>query len=301
MGADYLQSVREAAEDVRKAMLKRGFSLAFGGEGELPTKKPRAPTDARSEFLANKALGDWAEQSLAAAIREADPKIWVGHYGQSDSIAAGEEGFADFYRAGLENVRLYGKRPDLLLFDENERLDRYGGFDISMLGLSELDELARLAKASIEVRSSKVDALKYMAVRKADREGGKKASRDAPSFTVKAEDLVVVYRWLERYGISQAYVQVFFDSVWGMNVLDIFRWIAADNFKIENPDKSQGKATILVPITQGCKLGVFTETPEQRIRKKVTRLGRHDSYIEPVLKPGNLKLNMRDFRRVVRV
>src|SRR5205814_1815879 len=87
--------------------------LQFGGPGDVPTKKLRVPTDAFSEFLANRAMGDWAETVLAAGIREACPQWRVVPYGDADRLAAGEPEFAQFYRHRSEEVRLYGKRPDL--------------------------------------------------------------------------------------------------------------------------------------------------------------------------------------------
>ena len=53
--------------------------------------------------------------------------------------------------------------------------------------------------AAVEVRSSKFEALTYMKVRKEQRAAGKTKARETPSFTVKVEDLVIVYRWLERH------------------------------------------------------------------------------------------------------
>lgn len=297
---NYLARLKSAAEKMTQIMSDKGFELSFGGQGALPKRKPSAPTDVRSEFLANRALGDWAEKSLAHAIRSAG--VWdVAHYGQSDSISAGDEGFREFYLNQLELVRLFGKRPDLLIFEDKTQLKSIADFDISMFDQKTLDAFASNAIASIEVRSSKVEAIRYMRVRKEDRAAGKstKATRDTPSFTIKAEDLVIVYRWLERYKISQTYCQVFFDSVWAMNVLDIFEWISTNEFKIDNPDKSQGKATILIPITEGTKVGDFDSTPSQTLRPKVSRLGRHDTYIEPEFDPTKLNLNLDAFKSVV--
>jgi len=297
---NYLNRLKNAADKMTHIMSKKGFELSFGGEGALPKRKPSAPTDVRSEFLANRALGDWAEKSLAHAIRSAG--TWdVAHYGQSDSISAGDEGFREFYLNQLELVRLYGKRPDLLIFEDKTQLKSVKDFDISMFDQKSLDDFASKAIASIEVRSSKVEAIKYMSVRKEDRAAGRstKATRDTPSFTIKAEDLVIVYRWLERYKIPQTYCQVFFDSVWAMNVLDIFEWISTNDFKIDNPDKSQGKATILIPITEGTRVGDFDSTPSQTLCPKVSRLGRHDTYIEPIFDPTKLHLNFDVFKTVV--
>jgi hypothetical protein len=61
----------------------------------------------------------------------------------------------------------------------------------------------RQAIAAVEVRSSKFDALTYMAIRKQQRAAGKTTGRETPSFTVKVEDLVIVYRWLERHHVPE--------------------------------------------------------------------------------------------------
>ena len=63
--------------------------LSFGGEGVMPTRKPTVPTDARSKFLANRAMGDWAEQALSAALLAALPEWRVAQYGDTNRIAAG--------------------------------------------------------------------------------------------------------------------------------------------------------------------------------------------------------------------
>ena len=58
----------------------------------------RPPTMANSEFLTNKEQGDWAEQVVYKAINEYSDEFFAVEYGRSESIAAGEEGFADFYK-----------------------------------------------------------------------------------------------------------------------------------------------------------------------------------------------------------
>ena len=95
---------------------------------------------------------------------------------------------------------------------------------------------------------------------------------------MKVEDLVIVYRWLERYGVPQSYCQVFFDSVFAINFLQIFEFIASGTgFTIDTPAKSQEKATIMVPITCGSQIGRTTSLPTFAAEQKVTNLGRHDA------------------------
>jgi hypothetical protein len=76
--------------------------LTFGGDGQPPARKPTVPTDARSEFLANRAMGDWAERMLSDALVRALPEWKVVQYGSTDRIAAGHPEFKTRYLAGLE-------------------------------------------------------------------------------------------------------------------------------------------------------------------------------------------------------
>lgn len=299
----YFNKLYDAQADVACVLKAKGVHeshLKFGGPGVPPARAPRAPTDARSEFLANRAMGDWAENLLAGALRTISPDWQVSHFGETNSIAAGHQDFKAHYLNGLEEVRLHGKRPDLLLFDKN--MTPGVAENLSILEFDEIDQIANRAIGSIEVRSSKFDALTYMAVRAKQREAGKKASRDAPSFTVKVEDLVIVYRWLERKQIPQAYFQVFFDSVFAINVLDIFTLIGGGlNLKngivIETPANSQEKATIMIPITFGIQVGTVTTAPEFAAEHKITELGRHDAYVKPI--GGSLVLDAAAVRQVL--
>jgi len=275
---DRLAATKEA---LVKELSRRGIKeryLVFGGEGEPPAKKPTVPTDARSEFLANRAMGDWAEDALARAVRNARPDWQVCMYGNAQRIAVGEPGFKEFYLSILEDVRLFGKRPDLLILSKDAAVPD----DISAAPTPAVEKLVRNSIAGIEVRSSKFEALKYMAVRKEERAAGERGGRECPSFTVKVEDLRIVYRWLERYRKPQTYCQVFFDSVFAVNFLDIFAIVASGKgFQIETPAKSQEKATIMIPITSGVQVGHFTSLPQFKASVRVTRLGRHDAYVVP--------------------
>ena len=82
--------------------------------------------------------------------------------------------------------------------------------------------------------------------------------------------------------MPQSYCQVFFDSVFATNFLDIFATIASGSgFSIETPAKSQEKATIMIPITCGLQVGRATCLPTFAAEHHVTQLGRHDAYVVP--------------------
>jgi hypothetical protein len=252
--------------------------LVFGGEGAVSARKPTVPTDARSEFLANRAMGDWAECALGEAIRLACSEWNIVQYGSTERMAAGHPDFRQRYLRGVEETRLYGKRPDLLLLPSGDASPD----DISDWEHERADAVAKRAIGAIEVRSSKFEALTYMRVRQEQKTAGKLSGRESPSFTVKVEDLKIVYRWLERYRVPQIYCQVFFDSVFAINFLDIFSIIAdGEQYVIEKPEKSQEKATIMIPITCGRQIGKATALPGFTAEHKVTQLGRHDVYVVP--------------------
>lgn len=297
MKATYLAKLKNTLPGVVATLEKKGIEarhLEFGGEGRLPAKKITVPTDARSEFLANRAMGDWAERSLSRALRLAFSNLKIIQYGNTDRIAAGHSDFKSRYLAGIEETRRFGKRPDLLILPG--RLD--APEDISELSHDDSDVFVQQAQASIEVRSSKFEALTYMRVRQQQRDSGNKTARETPSFTVKVEDLIIVYRWLERYGVMQSYCQVFFDSIFAINFLDIFSIIASGaGFTIETPAKSQEKATIMIPITRGAKIGTATEVPRFEAEHRITELGRHDAFVVPC--GGGFLLDAGETRRVL--
>lgn len=199
-------------------------------------------------------------------------------YGDTANIAAGHPDFKARYLLGLEDTRMFGKRPDLLLFPSEFDV----GKNLSERSHAETELIVKQALAAIEVRSSKFEALKYMSVRQKQRDDGDKSGRETPSFTVKVEDLVIVYRWMEKYCVPQSYFQVFFDSIFAINFLEIFETIANGvNFSIETPAKSQEKATIMIPITRGLQVGKATSLPTFTAEHHVTKLGRHDAYVVP--------------------
>jgi hypothetical protein len=113
------------------------------------------PTMANSEFLTNKEQGDWAERIVFKAINEYSEDYFAVEYGRSESIAAGDDGFTDFYMQYQSELNAIGKRPDVLIFKVSDFPAR--SIDI------ENDEHIRRAIAALEVRSSSFLADKYAA------------------------------------------------------------------------------------------------------------------------------------------
>src|SRR6185312_9254909 len=85
---NYFQRLEQFKDDLVRELERRGVQgrhLQFGGPGEKP-RRIIAPTDARSEFLANRAMGDWAEGMLASLLSSPMPAWKVIRYGDSDRI-----------------------------------------------------------------------------------------------------------------------------------------------------------------------------------------------------------------------
>ena len=113
----------------------------------------RPPTMANSEFLTNREQGDWAEQIVYNAVNENSADYFAVKYGRSDSLAAGDSGFAEFYEQYQRELNTIGKKPDILIFNKKEMKRE----DI------DLDDCAVVSKAvaAIEIRSSSFLAKKY--------------------------------------------------------------------------------------------------------------------------------------------
>ena len=293
---EYLSSLERAADRVVETLSEKGISstlLKFGGEGPA-LGRVTPPTNARSEFLANRAMGDWAEKLLAESINTSFLDLKAVHYGDSDSLSAGDPGFSEFYKARAEDVRVHGKRPDLLILPAHHNCPQ----DISRIPTVSLDAVVKASSFAVEVRSSKYEALHYAEARASMKAAGK-SGQPSQSFTVKVEDLKIVYRWIERFEKPQMYCQVFFDSMFAIDFLEIFEIIGNNKgFKIERPENSQLKTTIFIPITAGIKIAEYKSIPTFATEHTRSQLGRHDAYVRPV--GGNVDFDPGAFMRVLR-
>lgn len=271
---NYVDSIRKLASDVT-ATLKKWKSIEV--DFDAPHRRGRAPTDARSEFLSNRGMGDWAEASLKTALIEVLPSLQIVKYGNDDLISAGDEGFKEFYSAYQDELEATGKRPDLLVF---ERRDGCRPDDMSQLPLADLAHMTRAANFAIEVRSSKQLSDVYEKVRTEEGVAGHGA---VLSFTVKVEDLRLVVRWIKSFGVRHFYAQVFLDAAYMISFEKLLLLISkrAAGVRIEKNERNQGKPTIHVPITHGTRIACFATPPDFTAKVRTTRLGRVDAFVKP--------------------
>lgn len=139
----YFQKIQELTKTVNPEIVD--FSS--------PRDEARIPTQASSEFITNKEQGDWAETVLFEAINNISNNYVAVHYGKSDNLVAGDEGFSEFFHAYQSELDSIGKRPDLLIFNRSD-FDETLGYDISHIEHSLINDYVKKAVAGIEVRSS---------------------------------------------------------------------------------------------------------------------------------------------------
>ena len=206
----------------------------------------RVPTQAFSEFLINRELGDWAENLVAREVKQLACGLNCCRYGRSENLVAGDAGFTEFYTNYIRELRTLGKRPDVLLF----RGDAPGEAVFSDAQSQGAREAARAACAAFEVRSSQ-QSLQH--------------GRDphSLSFTPKVEDIHNVVRWIEQHGVPHFYVQVLFGGVYALPFERLLQILAEGapkvDFRVESTEKSQFKPTYFVPLTAGVRLSVAPE------------------------------------------
>ena len=101
--------------------------------------------------------------------------------------------------------------------------------------------------------------------------------RDFLSITPKAEDIKVVYKWIEIFDVPHYYFQVFFDKVFGISFERILTIISdPDNdgriFSVERDTKNQNKTTFKIKSKIGTPLAERIDEPQHSsVRKEIGR------------------------------
>lgn len=320
-------------------------TVPFDIDIDIQVSDRRLPTMANSMFLTNREQGDWAEEIVFNAINEYSQEYCAIRYGHGSDLAAGDLGFADFYKSYIEELNTIGKRPDILVY---RRVDVPKNFDLGD------EEFIQNAVAAIEVRSSSFLANKYSLfmenrTHKAEIAVGELQKtlltepysnlllekspklhemiqtatadtfreldfnlrtwsstehlrelsdmlrslknqikilqkRDYLSVTPKLEDLALVNRWIQRFGVRHCYLQVFFDKAYVIPFKKILELACKPEkeglvFSIERDVKNQGKTTIKVNVQVGKEILGKIDMPEHRSALKELERGRLLYYV----------------------
>jgi hypothetical protein len=276
----YFAQLEALKEGVVERLAQKGVTenmLRFGGPTPAP-ERIRAPAQANTKFQEEQAFGDWAETTLARALSKASRDHRAIQYGFSSKIVAGEEGFKEQYHAGIHDTCEHGKRPDLLIVEVGHQIPD----DVSGIATPDLRDVVAASLGAVEVRSSRTEVNLRKAYVEAQRALGKRVTTPELNFTVKVEDLVKVYRWIEVHNKAQLYAQVFLDEVHAIGVREIMQYIiAAERLKVEEYERNK-KYTIMVPLSTGVQIGRISKYPEFEVVDRPTRDGRHDIFARPI-------------------
>ena len=109
-------------------------------------------------------------------------------------------------------------------------------------------------------------------------------SRSYLSITPKVEDLVLVNRWIQNFGVPHYYMQVFFDKAYVISfrqILEISSNPANEGgiFSVERDVKNQGKTTIKIDVEVGNEILGRIDLPQHRSAMKELERGRLLFYV----------------------
>lgn len=108
--------------------------------------------------------------------------------------------------------------------------------------------------------------------------------RDYLSITPKLEDIALVNRWIQRFGVCHYYLQVFFDKAYVIPFKNILT-LSSDSrnegaiFSVERDVKNQRKTTIKINIQAGKEIIGRIDMPEHRSAQKELERGRLLFYV----------------------
>ena len=160
------------------------------------------------------------------------------------------------------------KRPELYEVIRNANCKTFHEIDFRMShwsstqSLQELSNLLRSMKEQIKILHK----------------------RDYLSITPKVEDLLLVNRWIQYFGVRHSYLQVFFDKAYIIPFKSILEIVCDSQkedvvFSIERDVKNQGKTTIKINILAGKEILGKIDMPEHRSALKELERGRLLFYV----------------------
>lgn len=123
--------------------------------------------------------------------------------------------------------------------------------------------------------------------------------RDYLSITPKLEDIALVNRWIQKYGVPHYYLQVFFDRGYIISFQDILE-ISSDSekegkeFSVESDIKNQGKRTIKININDTEQIIDKIDMPSHYSAMKELDRGRLLFYVKFVGGKGYLNHSVFD-------
>ena len=163
---------------------------------------------------------------------------------------------------------LLEKRPHLYKIISEASIDTFRELDFVARGWYSSQELRELSQYLKELK----EQIKIL------------QTRDYLSITPKLEDISVVNRWIQNFGVPHYYLQVFFDKGYIIPLKDILELTADPKnedviFSVERNVKNQGKTTINMNIQVGREIIRRIDMPEHESVVKEQQRGRLLFYV----------------------
>ena len=163
---------------------------------------------------------------------------------------------------------LLEKRPHLFKIISEASIDTFRELDFIARGWYSSQELRELSQYLKELK----EQIKIL------------QTRDYLSITPKLEDISVVNRWIQNFGVPHYYLQVFFDKGYIIPLKDILELTSDPKnedviFSVERNVKNQGKTTINMNIQVGREIIRRIDMPEHESVVKEQQRGRLLFYV----------------------
>ncbi len=167
---------------------------------------------------------------------------------------------------------------------------------LSNVNLENEDTLFSIPRTSVRLESLKSDIQNLRALINSLKK------RDFLSFTPKAEDIYVIYKWIKTFGVPHYYVQVFFDQVYAIPFKKILEIISNPSnegriFFVERNAKNQFKTTIHIDVNQGILLAERVDFPDHKSEYKELGRGRLLFYV--TFRGGKAYLDVNRFYKMI--
>lgn len=100
---------------------------------------------------------------------------------------------------------------------------------------------------------------------------------DDLGITPKAEDIKVIYKWIETFKVPHFYFQVFFDKIYGLSFENILKLLIdpdneGDAFRVGGDPKNQNKVTFKIKTSLATLIAAKVDEPtHSSVRKEIGR------------------------------
>ena len=167
------------------------------------------------DFLINWSMGSWSEDRVLEAVNSTKKYVAV-RYGVSRTGPFTFDEFARYYER-LKRTYLHGKRPDLIIFSNNDYsqlLQERKQIIENLMDTPdvEADSVVRRALFGIEVEVSRWHVGRMLEYQR--KHGSKSTSILGPTFTIKDEDIQPLVQWVKYFNKEILVVQTFYDRAY---------------------------------------------------------------------------------------